>query len=172
MNWPLLVILFLITGFIFLLVEIFLVPGFGPVGIGAIFCLAAGAYLSWTKLSLTWALIVTFVSIQAVIASIIFLKKSGVTKKLILARHIGESSSSGETKSKGEKNDENSLVAIGDKGVAISDLRPSGVAQFHNCRLNVLTDGIYISQNTPIKITQIEGNRIFVEEYFNKIKED
>ena len=82
MSWPILVILLLFMGLILLLLEIFIVPGFGPVGIGAILFLAAGAYAAWAKLSPVWAVTVTLASILSVIISILYFKKSGLAKWL------------------------------------------------------------------------------------------
>ena len=164
MSWPILVILLLFMGLILLLLEIFIVPGFGPVGIGAILFLAVGAYLAWTKLSLAWAVAVTFISIFSVIASIIYFKKSGLGNKLVLGRHIGESASEEKQNNTERKREKDRIVSLEETGLAVCDLRPAGIAEFNNHRLNVLTDGIYIKKKSKVKITRIEGNRIFVEE--------
>ena len=164
MNWPILVILLLFMGLILLLLEIFIVPGFGPVGIGAILFLAAGAYAAWSKLSPIWAMVVTLASILSVIVSIIYFKKSGLANKLVLRRHIKDSASQdihNQTKKKGEGG---SIISVGEIGLTVCDLRPAGIAEFKTHRVNVLTDGIYIKKKAKVKITRIEGNRIFVEE--------
>jgi len=164
MSWPILVILLLFMGLILLLLELFIVPGFGPVGIGAILFLALGAYLAWTKLSLAWAMAVTLTSILSVVASIIYFKKSGLGNNLVLGHHIGESASENIQNNTERKKEKDRIVSLGKIGLAICDLRPVGIAEFKNHRLNVLTDGIYINKRARVKITRIEGNRIFVEE--------
>lgn len=164
MSWPILVILLLFMGLILLLLEIFIIPGFGPVGILAILFLATGAYLAWAKLSFAWAMAVTLTSILSVIASIIYFKKSGLGNKLVLGRHIGDSASGDIQNNTERKKEKDKIVSCGEIGLAISDLRPAGIAEFKNHRLNVLTDGIYIKKRARVKITRIEGNRIFVEE--------
>jgi membrane-bound serine protease (ClpP class) len=164
MSWPVFITLCLLMGLVLLLIEIFIVPGFGPAGIGAIFFLTVGGYLSWVKLSFGWASAVTFMSIFSVVASFIFLKKSGLSNRFVLGSHIGKRPS-GRIQKQGEGRVETeSGISIGEIGMAMSDLRPTGIAEFQNHRLNVLTDGIYIKKGTVVKITQIEGNRIFVEE--------
>jgi membrane-bound serine protease (ClpP class) len=163
MSWPIFITLCLLMGLVLLLIEIFILPGFGPVGLGAILFLAVGGYLSWMKLSFGWALAVTFMSIFSVAASFIFLKKSGLSNRFVLGSHVGKRPS-GQIQKQGEGMVETgSGISIGEIGMAMSDLRPTGIAEFQNHRLNVLTDGIYIKKGTVIKITQIEGNRIFVE---------
>lgn len=164
MSWPILIILLLFMGLILLLLEIFIVPGFGPVGIGAILFLGIGAYLAWAKLSMVWAMVVTLTSILSVVASIIYFKKSGLGNKFFLGRHIGDSASENIQNNTKRKKEKDRVVSLGEIGLAISDLRPAGIAEFKNHRLNVLTDGIYINKKARVKITRIEGNRIFVEE--------
>ena len=50
------------------------------------------------------------------------------------------------------------------KGVAVTDLRPAGMAQINSQRLDVVTDGEYVEKETPVIVTGISGNRIVVEE--------
>ena len=51
----------------------------------------------------------------------------------------------------------------GEQGVASSYLRPSGVAIIGDRRIDVLTEGEFIAAGTPIRVTRVEGSRIFVE---------
>ena len=51
----------------------------------------------------------------------------------------------------------------GKSGVAASYLRPAGVALFDGQRVDVLTQGEFIHEGTPIRVTRVEGARIFVE---------
>ena len=48
-------------------------------------------------------------------------------------------------------------------GTAASYLRPAGVALIDGQRVDVLTQGEFIPQGTPIRVTRVEGARIFVE---------
>jgi membrane-bound serine protease (ClpP class) len=52
---------------------------------------------------------------------------------------------------------------IGHTGHAVSTLRPSGVMLVDGVRLTVLTEGDFIEAGTPIRITRVEGARVFVE---------
>lgn len=51
----------------------------------------------------------------------------------------------------------------GEQGVASSYLRPAGVAIIGDRRIDVLTEGEFIAAGTPIRVTRVEGARIFVE---------
>ncbi|AHF06821.1 NfeD family protein [Desulfitobacterium metallireducens] len=53
---------------------------------------------------------------------------------------------------------------LGKRGVALSQLRPAGVAEVEGERLDVVTEGGFISQGTKIKVIEVEGTRIIVRE--------
>ncbi len=48
-------------------------------------------------------------------------------------------------------------------GIAASFLRPAGIAEIDGRRVDVLTQGEFISQGTPVRVARVEGSRIFVE---------
>jgi len=51
----------------------------------------------------------------------------------------------------------------GQSGTATSFLRPAGVALIDGKRIDVLTEGDFIPAGTPIRVTRVEGARVFVE---------
>lgn len=51
----------------------------------------------------------------------------------------------------------------GKSGIASSYLRPAGVALIDGQRVDVLTRGEFIPEGTPVRVTRVEGARIFVE---------
>jgi membrane-bound serine protease (ClpP class) len=44
-------------------------------------------------------------------------------------------------------------------------LRPAGVASIDGRRIDVLTSGEFINAGTPVRVTRVEGARIFVEPF-------
>jgi membrane-bound ClpP family serine protease len=49
------------------------------------------------------------------------------------------------------------------KGIALSDLRPSGKALIENRRADVIAEnGTWIERNAAVELTKVEGNRIHV----------
>jgi len=165
-SWPVLIILLLALGLVMMLVEILIIPGFGLAGIGAIALLAAGVYLSWIRLSLAWSIGATLMSVSSIILSIVLLRKSGISSQIVLNRRVGDSASrpAAGAQAGEESRKKDSAICVGQTGMAVSDLRPAGIAIFQGRRLNVLTDGTYLRKNTRVKIIRMEGNRIFVEE--------
>lgn len=51
---------------------------------------------------------------------------------------------------------------LGREGVAQTMLRPAGIALVGEERLNVVSDGEFISEGAKVRIEQVEGNRIVV----------
>ncbi len=51
---------------------------------------------------------------------------------------------------------------LGKEGIALTVLRPSGTAVINNERLDVVTEGDFIDQNTKISVIKVEGVRIVV----------
>jgi membrane-bound serine protease (ClpP class) len=51
---------------------------------------------------------------------------------------------------------------LGRTGIASSYLRPAGVATIDGQRIDVLTEGEFVTAGTEIRVTRVEGARIFV----------
>lgn len=51
---------------------------------------------------------------------------------------------------------------LGQTGIASSYLRPAGVATLDGQRVDVLTEGEFVTAGTPVRVTRVEGARIFV----------
>lgn len=56
----------------------------------------------------------------------------------------------------------NFRALLGASGTASSFLRPAGVASIGGKRVDVLTEGDFLPAGTPIRVTRVEGARIFV----------
>ena len=52
----------------------------------------------------------------------------------------------------------------GKEGVALSTLRPSGIAQIEGKRVDVVADGSWIETGKRICVTRVEGSRVLVRE--------
>jgi membrane-bound serine protease (ClpP class) len=51
---------------------------------------------------------------------------------------------------------------VGRTGIAVSPLRPAGIADIEGSRLDVVSDGAYIEAGSAIDVTRVDGNRIVV----------
>ena len=51
---------------------------------------------------------------------------------------------------------------VGDAGIALTFLRPSGKIKINDDVFDVITEGEFLEKGTPVKISEIKGNRIIV----------
>jgi membrane-bound serine protease (ClpP class) len=52
---------------------------------------------------------------------------------------------------------------VGQRGVALSKLRPAGIAQFGDKRVSVVTEGSFIEKGSPVEIFSVAGSRVVRE---------
>ena len=160
-------IVIFIIGLILIIVEIFVIPGFGFLGIGGIILIVAALFLSLINinfafdLNLLWTAIIQLAVALAgsllVIGSILkYLPKSTPFNKLILSDAI--TGKAGFNSSP----DFNSL--LGKEGVTLTQLRPTGIVVINNERFDVVTEGDFVEKNIKVKVIKIEGVRIVVRE--------
>ena len=147
----LIVALLIAIGFIFLAIEFFLVPGFSVPGIAGITMIGYGIYRSSMEYGTSGALITVTLSVAAAVLLIRTAIKSRTMRRVGL-----DYSQKGTT----AVNDYSSL--LNKKGIALSNLRPSGTAVIEDKHFDVVTDGEYIEENSEIIVTKIEGTRIIV----------
>lgn len=160
------VLLFLI-GAGLLAVEVFVTPGFGVMGIGGIllilisFINAMSERLpgSWRPMEFsieTFSLPLLNVSIAFVCAVVLAAFAGRFLPQTRAFRHLTLETVSPEPE------EEDDLLGL--EGIAHSDLRPGGTAYFGDRKIDVVTLGDYISRQTPIRIVEVHGNRIVVED--------
>jgi membrane-bound serine protease (ClpP class) len=54
------------------------------------------------------------------------------------------------------------------RGVALTDLRPTGIISIDNDRVDAMTQGEYLEKGTELIVFKIEADRIYVREYKEK----
>ena len=151
-----------IVGVALLLVEVFVIPGFGIAGIGGIvlmlgsvFFVFRNAYkLETAVFGLSFAIILAF---ALAIALSYVLPKTRTWNHLVLSTAMD--SGSGFHSAPREDFQE----YVGKTGVALTPLRPAGTVRVDDKRLDVVTVGDFIVRETPVKIINVEGSKIFVE---------
>jgi len=157
-------IILFFAGVILLLLEIFVIPGFGIFGIAGIVMMVLGLFLGLlsdyelTDFSfVSFAIIqlaVTFVASGVLIFILLkFLPKSHAFQNLVLHSNINIKT--------GFSNQKFAFL-LNAEGESHTDLRPAGVGVFENTKYDVVSEGDYISRGAAIKVIRIEGSRIVV----------
>ena len=151
-----------IVGVALLLVELFVIPGFGIAGIGGIalmlgsvFFVFRNAYkLETAVFTMSFAVILAF---ALAIALSYALPRTRAWNNLVLSAAMD----SGAGFHSAPREDFQRYV--GKTGVALTPLRPAGTVRVDDTRLDVVTAGDFIVRDTPVKIINVEGSKIFVE---------
>jgi len=138
-----------------IVVEIF-VPSFGLLAALAAGLLLYSLYLVFTTISVNVGLVFVGVDIFVIPVVLVMafnaLGASSWSLHKTLSRKEGVASQSPD------------LAAwVGQTGVAVTNLRPSGTVMIGDNRLDAVTDGEYVDAGTPVTVTLVSGNRMVVE---------
>ncbi len=152
-------VILLLVGLALLLLEIHVVPGRGMTGMAGLLLLFLGMFWSLGgSRNVAFALpISSILAVVALLAFFAYLPKSPVWKQL--GQQMRHQANQGQTPGAGA-----AVGAIGQQGIVISPLRPYGMAEIGGVRQEVVTEGDFLTEGTPIVISGIEGDRIIVEQ--------
>lgn len=158
-------ILMFIGGVVLLLTEIFVIPGFGVAGISGIILIFLSIFLSL----IGSGPFITFESISMAIIQIAFAIIVALVLIFLLAKYLPKSSlfnrlvlSDAEKAEEGFVSVSEEQTLLGKSGVAVTILRPVGVAEIEGKRVEVVSDGEFIQPGTEIKVIKVEGMRVLV----------
>ena len=146
----------LVIGVVLIGVE-FYMPGFGFPGISGIICVLAGIFLTGRDTSeriLVGAIMIVVVAIMLVISMFLF-KSKKIRSPIKLDTDLP---------GKDLFIEEDDRKLVGKKGVALTDLKPSGKGEFGSVKLDVLSEGAFIKKGADISVSEIKNNKVFVVE--------
>ncbi len=160
-------ILMFIIGVTLIILEIFVIPGFGIAGISGIVLVFISLFLSLVGGDpfldfemVSNAIIQLSVSLVAAVILIFilakFLPKTTIFNKFVLAVE--------EKKDAGFVSHSTSDELVGKEGLAITTLRPAGTAKIDGNRVDVVSESEYIEKGQKIKVIAVEGIRVVVKE--------
>ncbi len=150
-----LALVFFVAAFICLAVEVFIIPGFGVVGILGIILLVAAIVYTWITLGALWGIGMLVLSFILFGGGIWIVSRTRWGKKFVL-----QTSQKGAVSSLGRDHAD----LVGKEGVAESDLHPTGTALVAGRKIDVMTSGVYINKGSRIRVVEASGPRIVVDE--------
>lgn len=148
----------MLVGFCLLVVEMY-VPGFGLPGIsGTVLMIVGIAAMKPSPLqSLILVLICVILLSIAFSIAIHSISKGRLSRsKLVLNEALNQKKEATEG--------EDLTYFVGKYGKTHTALRPAGIAEFDGVKLNVVSDGDFISYHRFVRVERVEGNRIVVRE--------
>jgi len=178
-------ILLFLLGFIFLIIEFVFTPTFGIMGVVGLAMMFMGVVLSVvpTGSGALPAPGMQDVMLESMLAMLVSLLISGVgfyfitkhfgkipgVSRLILdavqpsALAVGLDPAGNPIRISGDEVLGIGAVSVGSEGQAVSELRPSGLAQFGEHQIDVVSVGPFIEAGTAVKVIEVHGNRIVVD---------
>lgn len=141
------------------IVEMF-TPGFGVAGGLGILSFAAIIVMQFLANSITAALIVTAILLALLAVIIVLFIRSFQKGALSRSRIVNTTAVEGESS---PVNKEKGLDLVGKTGVAVTALRPAGIAEVEGVRRNVSTYGNFIEAGKEVTVVAVEGLNVFVK---------
>ena len=135
------------------ILEIFIIPGFGLSGIGAIVCALLDTVLIYYEFGPLWAVVTIIVTIVVFGLMIAWVAHSKTFDKMALHTAINSTNATSEQLS----------VQVGDEGKALTRLALIGNAQIKGKMVEVKSSGAFINPGTPIRVISVSEANITVE---------
>ncbi len=148
-------ILLLVTGFVLVGVEMIL-PGFGAPGISGIVCLIGGILFTAKTIEEGLTITVIVIVILAIMFTIVLTLFKRVKTPIVLDENL-----------RGNQdflNESDLEYLVGKRGIAVTDLKPSGKCKIEEIELDVRAESGYIKKGTKVRISRIHENTIMIKE--------
>jgi membrane-bound serine protease (ClpP class) len=151
-------------GFVLLVLEVFITPGFGVLGALGLMAVLGGLGLSLVGVGATWQVILTAVgrvalsvlaATAAALAMLRFVSRLPFGRRLVLETEMAADAGYASAPERDRR-------WLGQRGTAASPLRPAGLAHLDGERVDVVSEGEFIDAGEPIEVIRVDGNRIVV----------
>jgi membrane-bound serine protease (ClpP class) len=148
-------------GVVLLALEAFVIPGFGIAGFLGIALSLGGLFFTFASGALTMSdamasfSIAVFTTLVLAVAALFALPKTRAWNRLVL--DTAQSAGTGYLSARPELGS-----LLGQTGLALTMLRPSGSARIGGKRIDVVSDSEYVSKDTPVEVVHVEGGRVVV----------
>jgi membrane-bound serine protease (ClpP class) len=170
------------AGLLLLLVEIFVLPGFGIAGFAGILCILAGLFgmliknppdkVPWPHTQFDWQIFIDgvwaislgfmgFVVLAWLLTK--YLPKLQFLSGLILVPAAAKKGVEMEVSMTAPPESRTMGVEVGDIGEVVSTLRPAGKAQFGDKIVDCVAQAEFLEEGRKVEITEVHGNRVVVK---------
>jgi membrane-bound ClpP family serine protease len=147
------IILLLLLGLLFVLLEILVLPGTTVLGFVGVVLMLIGLYFSFNNYGTTTGLYVLAGSSGVTLVAVILAFRAGTWNRFTLHKKLnGQVNTFDET-----------LLQVGAVGKATSRLAPMGKGEFDGRYYEVTTTGEFVDASTKITIVAVSKNQIIVK---------
>ncbi len=152
-----LVVLFMFLGIVFLLLELFIIPGVSIGGIAGIAFVVASIWYAFATLSATAGFATLACGVLAMGVAIWIFVRSRTLDRMSLNTEVSGTVDA----------PKDTQVSVGQRGVTVSRLAPIGTARFGDKTLEVKSIDGLIDPNTEIEVAAASGETISVKKLAN-----
>ena len=144
--------LLFVAGLLLLAAEVAVIPGFGLAGLAGLGSIAASIYLSYPEQFPNVAGLAVVLAGIGMGLALWLLPSSRLTRRITLGESLA-----------GNKASNPELARLVDShGAALTDLRPTGVADLDGERVDVITNGEFVERGAILIVERVEGRRVVV----------
>lgn len=147
------VIVLLLIGIIFILLELFLIPGISIAGIAGTIFMVGSVFYAYSQIGATAGHITLFGSVVLLVITVTIFVRSKALEKMSLRTNITG------------KNDPlmNIEINVGDIGITTSRLAPMGKVKINGKIVEAKTNDDFVDQGTEVRVSQVFSTNILVE---------
>ena len=147
------VILVILLGIVFLLAEIFLLPGITVSGIAGFIFLVGGITYAYMYMGVVAGNLALLISVFLLLGSILYFIKSKSLRRISLTTNIDAKVDTSDLKK----------ISVGDVGITQSRLNPIGKVFINNLTVEAKSiDGEMIDEDTEVIVNKVEWINILV----------
>ncbi|MBX3417928.1 MAG: hypothetical protein KF851_10020 [Pirellulaceae bacterium] len=165
-------ILLFLTGAIFLVIELFVLPGFGIFGIGGLLMMITAVVLATQSFiiprtqrefeHLPYTLGMGLALASGCLVTLMVLRR--YARQFPVVREMMLEPPEAEAEYERELSRSEFAVEVGQRGVTVTKLMPTGKARIGNRVFDVISDGAVIETAAQVEIVEAVGNRIVVRD--------
>jgi len=149
-------IILILIGLALLVVEVYVVPGVYVVGIAGGLAIVAGIVLGFVEGGPLGGLIAAVGAVAVSGALFYVMWQSGALNRFVLPDALSRDPAQVERESDARSR------YLGQAGVAVTPLRPGGVADIDGERVEVQTEGGFIAAGSRVRVVAMDRRRFFV----------
>lgn len=146
----------ILLGLLFCIVELLLLPGVTLGGLLSVACYGGAIYFAFENFTSVGGIIVVVSIILLTLVAVLFSLRAKTWDRFSLKSKIDSSSSE----------DLKSILAVGDRGVALSRLSPMGKIEIDGRSYEAKSNGAYIDAKEEIEVVGFENFSVVVKKRY------
>ena len=145
--------LVILLGIVFMLAEIFLLPGLTISGIAGLIFLVGGVYYAYMYMGLLAGNLTLVITVFLLLGSFLYFIKSKSLRRIALTTNIDAKVDTSDLKK----------IQAGDIGITISRLNPMGKVSINDLTVEAKSmDGEMIDEDTEIEVIKVDWSNVIV----------